>query len=71
MMVAGAVKPCCCPLLSPKISAAMPVVTSSAPRTSTRTAAPDRFPAGSRWTSASVGNGQPVPVAEGLDLKSR
>jgi len=30
MSVRAKVKPCCCPLLSPKISAAMPVVTSSA-----------------------------------------
>jgi len=54
MMVAGAVKPCCCPLLSPKINAAMPVVTSSAPRTSTLPPPPDRFAAGSRGTSASM-----------------
>ena len=54
MMVAGAVKPCCWPLLSPKISAAMPVVTSSAPRTSMLPPIPDRPPAGSRGSRASM-----------------
>ena len=51
--VTGAVNPCCWPSLSPKISAAIAIVTSNAPRTS-RWLPPEGRLAGSRPMSASM-----------------